>query len=61
MATCLGQAIGCYGPDQNADFIGAIVGAVLILLVWGLLSVVAEPDGNSPSVGRVFSMSALGH
>jgi uncharacterized membrane protein YeaQ/YmgE (transglycosylase-associated protein family) len=37
VATYLGQAIGWYGPDQNAGFIGAIVGAVLILLVWGLV------------------------
>jgi uncharacterized membrane protein YeaQ/YmgE (transglycosylase-associated protein family) len=37
VATYLGQAIGWYGPDQNAGFIGAIVGAVLILLVWGFI------------------------
>jgi uncharacterized membrane protein YeaQ/YmgE (transglycosylase-associated protein family) len=37
VATYLGQALGWYGPDQNAGFIGAIVGAVLILLVWGLI------------------------
>jgi uncharacterized membrane protein YeaQ/YmgE (transglycosylase-associated protein family) len=36
-ATYLGQAAGWYGPDQNAGFIGAIVGSVLILLVWGLI------------------------
>jgi uncharacterized membrane protein YeaQ/YmgE (transglycosylase-associated protein family) len=36
-ATYLGQAIGWYGPNQNAGFIGAIVGAVLILLVWGFI------------------------
>ena len=35
--TYLGQAIGWYGPDKNAGFIGAIVGAVLILLVWGFI------------------------
>jgi uncharacterized membrane protein YeaQ/YmgE (transglycosylase-associated protein family) len=35
VATYLGQAIGWYGPDQNAGLVGAIVGAVLILLVWG--------------------------
>ena len=33
----LGQALGWYGPDQNAGFVGATVGAVLILLVWGLI------------------------
>ncbi len=37
IATYLGQALGWYGPDQNAGFIGATVGAVLILLVWGLI------------------------
>ena len=37
LATWLGQAVGWYGPDQNAGFIGAIVGAVIILLVWGLI------------------------
>jgi uncharacterized membrane protein YeaQ/YmgE (transglycosylase-associated protein family) len=37
-ATYLGQAIGWYGPDQSAGFIGAIVGAVLILLVWGFFA-----------------------
>jgi uncharacterized membrane protein YeaQ/YmgE (transglycosylase-associated protein family) len=35
VATYLGQAIGWYGPDQKAGLVGAIVGAVLILLVWG--------------------------
>jgi uncharacterized membrane protein YeaQ/YmgE (transglycosylase-associated protein family) len=37
VATYLGQAVGWYGPDQNAGFIGAIVGAVIILLAWGLI------------------------
>ena len=37
VATYLGQAIGWYGPDQGAGLIGAIVGAVLILLVWGYI------------------------
>ena len=37
VATYLGQAIGWYGPNQNAGFIGAIVGAVLILVVWGFI------------------------
>ena len=36
-ATYLGQAIGWYGSGENAGFIGAIVGAVLILLVWGFI------------------------
>ena len=37
VATYLGQAIGWYGSNQNAGFIGAIVGAALILLVWGFI------------------------
>ena len=37
VATYLGQAIGWYGPDQGAGLIGAIVGAVLVLLVWGFI------------------------
>jgi uncharacterized membrane protein YeaQ/YmgE (transglycosylase-associated protein family) len=37
VATYLGQAIGWYGPDQGAGLIGAIVGALLILLVWGYI------------------------
>ena len=37
LATYLGQAIGWYRAGQEAGFIGAIVGAVLILLVWGLI------------------------
>ena len=37
VATYLGQAIGWYQAGQGAGFIGAIVGAVLILLVWGFI------------------------
>jgi uncharacterized membrane protein YeaQ/YmgE (transglycosylase-associated protein family) len=37
VATYLGQALGWYRADQSAGFIGATVGAVLILLVWGLI------------------------
>ena len=38
VATFLGQALGWYGPGEGAGFIGAIVGAVIVLLVWGLIS-----------------------
>ncbi|MGA8551091.1 MAG: GlsB/YeaQ/YmgE family stress response membrane protein [Stellaceae bacterium] len=33
-ASWLGQRIGWYAPGQNAGFIGAIVGAVLILAIY---------------------------
>jgi len=38
VATYLGQAIGWYRADQGAGFIGAIVGAVVVLFVWGLIA-----------------------
>lgn len=38
VATWLGQAVGWYGPGQGAGFIGAIVGAVIVLAVWGYFS-----------------------
>ncbi len=34
VATFLGQALGWYGPGQSAGFIGAVVGAVIILLIY---------------------------
>jgi uncharacterized membrane protein YeaQ/YmgE (transglycosylase-associated protein family) len=33
-ATWLGQAIGWYRADQGAGFIGATVGAFLVLFIW---------------------------
>ncbi|MFN4143793.1 GlsB/YeaQ/YmgE family stress response membrane protein [Aestuariivirga sp.] len=38
VATFLGQAVGWYGPNEGAGFIGAIVGAVIVLAVWGMIS-----------------------
>ena len=38
VATWLGQAIGWYGPYQGAGFLGAIVGAVIVLAIWGFIS-----------------------
>jgi uncharacterized membrane protein YeaQ/YmgE (transglycosylase-associated protein family) len=35
VATYLGQAMGWYGPGQGAGLIGAVVGAVIVLMVWG--------------------------
>jgi uncharacterized membrane protein YeaQ/YmgE (transglycosylase-associated protein family) len=34
IATFLGQAIGWYQPGQAAGFIGAVVGAVLLLAIY---------------------------
>jgi uncharacterized membrane protein YeaQ/YmgE (transglycosylase-associated protein family) len=37
VATYLGQAVGWYKADQGAGFIGAIVGAIIILTIWSLI------------------------
>ncbi len=37
VATYLGQAVGWYGPGESAGFIGAIVGAVILLFIYGLI------------------------
>ncbi len=34
-ATYLGQAVGWYRADQGAGLIGAVVGAVIVLAIWG--------------------------
>jgi uncharacterized membrane protein YeaQ/YmgE (transglycosylase-associated protein family) len=38
VATYLGQALGWYQEGQGAGLIGATVGAILILLVWGFVT-----------------------
>lgn len=37
LATMLGQMIGWYRPDQGAGFIGATVGALIVLFIWNRL------------------------
>ena len=38
VATFLGQALGWYGPDQGAGLIGAVVGAIIVLVVYGMVA-----------------------
>jgi uncharacterized membrane protein YeaQ/YmgE (transglycosylase-associated protein family) len=38
VATYLGQAIGWYHAGEGAGFIGAVVGAIIVLVVWGFLA-----------------------
>jgi uncharacterized membrane protein YeaQ/YmgE (transglycosylase-associated protein family) len=38
VATFLGQALGWYSADQGAGLIGAIVGAVIVLFVYGMVA-----------------------
>ena len=34
VATYLGQAINLYQPGETANFLGQIIGAIIILLIW---------------------------
>ena len=38
VATWLGQAMGWYGPNEGAGLIGAVVGAIIVLVVWGMVA-----------------------
>ena len=38
VATYLGQALGWYRADEGAGFIGAIVGAIVVLFIYGLIA-----------------------
>jgi uncharacterized membrane protein YeaQ/YmgE (transglycosylase-associated protein family) len=39
LATWIGQTIGWYRLDQGAGFIGAIIGALIVLFIWNRLVV----------------------
>ena len=38
VATWLGQALGWYGPNEGAGLIGAVVGAIIVLVIWGIVA-----------------------
>jgi uncharacterized membrane protein YeaQ/YmgE (transglycosylase-associated protein family) len=38
LATYLGQAIGWYRAGEGAGLIGAVVGAILVLFIYGLIA-----------------------
>lgn len=38
VATWLGQSLGWYSAGEGAGLIGAVVGAVIVLLIWGAVS-----------------------
>jgi uncharacterized membrane protein YeaQ/YmgE (transglycosylase-associated protein family) len=48
VATFLGRAVGWYGPNQAAHFIGAIVGAVILLAIYRMFvgRQAARAEGN---------------
>ena len=37
VASYLGQSLGWYGPGEGAGLIGAAVGAIIVLAVWGMM------------------------
>jgi len=52
LATFIGQMVGWYRPDQGAGFIGATVGAIIVLFVWNRLvaaRVISDPGGSPRS------------
>jgi uncharacterized membrane protein YeaQ/YmgE (transglycosylase-associated protein family) len=38
VATYLGQALGWYNAGEGAGLIGATVGAIILLLIWGAIA-----------------------
>jgi uncharacterized membrane protein YeaQ/YmgE (transglycosylase-associated protein family) len=38
IATYLGQAIGWYQAGEGAGLIGAVIGAIIVLVIWGLIA-----------------------
>jgi uncharacterized membrane protein YeaQ/YmgE (transglycosylase-associated protein family) len=38
VATFLGQSLGWYRPGEGAGLIGAVVGSIIVLLVYGMIA-----------------------
>jgi uncharacterized membrane protein YeaQ/YmgE (transglycosylase-associated protein family) len=38
VATFLGQSLGWYQPGEGAGLVGAVVGALIVLIVWGMVA-----------------------
>ena len=38
LATWLGQAVGWYRAGEGAGLIGAVVGAIIVLVIWSMIS-----------------------
>ena len=44
VASWLGQALGWYGPGEGAGLVGAVVGAIIVLVIWGAVMRQRTPD-----------------
>jgi uncharacterized membrane protein YeaQ/YmgE (transglycosylase-associated protein family) len=38
VATWLGQALGWYRAGEGAGLLGAVVGAIIVLFIWGMIA-----------------------
>ena len=38
VATFLGQALGWYRPGEGAGLVGAVVGAIIVLVIYGMVA-----------------------
>jgi uncharacterized membrane protein YeaQ/YmgE (transglycosylase-associated protein family) len=38
VASYAGQALGIYAANEGAGFIGAVIGAIVVLAVWGMIA-----------------------
>jgi uncharacterized membrane protein YeaQ/YmgE (transglycosylase-associated protein family) len=38
VATFLGQSLGWYQPGEGAGLVGAVVGALIVLIIWGMVA-----------------------
>ena len=38
VASYVGQALGLYGANEGAGFVGAVLGAIAVLAVWGMVA-----------------------
>jgi len=38
VASYLGQALGLYRPGEGAGLLGAVVGAFIVLIIWGMFA-----------------------
>jgi uncharacterized membrane protein YeaQ/YmgE (transglycosylase-associated protein family) len=47
VATFLGQALGWYSAGEGAGLVGATVGAIIVLLVWGAIAGQRSKQGKT--------------
>lgn len=47
VATYIGQAMGWYQPGESAGLAGAIAGALVVLIVWGIFARRSPVEGNT--------------